>query len=99
MFVWASIAFRTSLYLTCCSVTANERKNVCMGLYCFQNISISYLLQCNSQLEEEYLYGLVLLLELLILAGKIFSLSLLLQLKIMPYSLKASNSILTCTCF
>ena len=63
MFVWACIAFRTSLYLTCCSATANERKNVCMGLYCFQNISISNLLQCNSQLEEECLYGLVLLSE------------------------------------
>ena len=59
----ACIAFRTSLYLTCCSVTANGKKNVCMGLYCFQNISISYLLQCNSHLEEESLYGLVLLSE------------------------------------
>ena len=34
-----------------------------MGLYCFQNFSISYLLQCNSQLEEECLNGLVLLSE------------------------------------
>ena len=40
MFVWACIAFRTSLYLTCCSVTANERKNVCMGLLLSELFSI-----------------------------------------------------------